>query len=174
MTQTTKTGLYLLPAALALGLTGDVLLRETPWGLNVLLWTCALIGVFGLLSRSARHQFSGEGIWLAAPALVLAGCLAWRDSPTLRTLDIIGLVGCLGIGAARTTAGQVHLSGLLEYLAETLRSVFLSVFGGFPLLFKEIAWDTVPRGGWLPRTLSALRGLLLVLPLLLLFGALLS
>ena len=174
MTQTTRLGLLLLPAAFVIGLLGDGLLRATPWGLNVLLWVGLLLGLLYGLARHLRWTFDGEGQWLAVPALILAGGFAWRDSPTLRAVDFCGLLCCLGVGAARTQAGQVRLAGLWEYFGEIVRSVFQSMFGVFPLLFRDIGWETVPRGGWLPRALAVGRGLLLVLPLLLLFGALLT
>ena len=174
MTHTTRLGLLLLPAALLLGLFGDALLRATPWGLNVLLWVGLLLGLCYGLARHLNWTLAGEGKWLAVPALLFAAGFAWRDSSTLRALDLCGLLCCLGVGAARTQAGQIRLSGLWEYFGEIVRSVFQSVFGVFPLLGRDIGWETVPRGGWLPRALAAGRGLLLVLPLLLLFGALLT
>ena len=174
MTQTTRLGLPLLPAALLLGLLGDGLLRATPWGINILLWVSVLLGGGYWLARRLNSTLHGEGKWLAVPALVFAGGFAWRDSGTLRAVDFCGLLCCLGVGAARSQAGQIRLAGLWDYLGEIARSVFQSVFGIFPLLLKDIGWETVPRGGWLPRVLAAGRGLLLVLPLLLLFGALLT
>lgn len=174
MTHTTRLGLLLLPAALLAGLCGDALLRATPWGVNVLLWVGLLLGLCYVLARHLNCSLQGEGKWLLVPALVFAAGFAWRDSPTLRALDGCGLLCCLGVGAARTQAGQIRLSGLWEYAGEIVRSVFLSVVGVFPLLGRDIGWDTVPRGGWLPRVLAAGRGLILVLPLLLLFGALLT
>lgn len=174
MTHTTRLGLSLLPAALIAGFTGDALLRATPWGLNVLLWVGLLIGVFCWLARYLNSALLGEGKWLAVPALIFAGCFAWRDAPTLRAVDFCGLLCCLGVGAARSQAGQVRLAGLWEYAGEIVCTVFQSAGGVFPLLFRDISWETVPRGGWLPRVLAVGRGLLLVLPLLLLFGALLT
>ena len=174
MTHTTRLGLRLLPAALGIGIAGDMLLRATPWGLNVLLWVGLLLGLFWLLARRSEFPLLGEGIWLAVPALVFAACLAWRDSGTLRALDLWGLAGCLGVGAARTQAGQIRLAGLWEYAGEIAGSLLQTVFGVFPLLRRDIHWDAVPRGGWLPRVIAVGRGLILVLPLLLLFGALLS
>lgn len=174
MTHTTRLGLMLLPAALGLGLFGDALLRATPWGLNVLLWVALLLGLCYGLARHLNCTLLGEGRWLAVPALVFAAGFAWRDSATLRALDGCGLLCCLGVGAARTQTGQIRLSGFWEYLREITRSVFGAVFGVFPLLRRDIGWETVPRGGWLPGALAAGRGLLLVLPLLLLFGALLT
>ena len=174
MTQTTRLGLTLLPAALGLGLLGNALLRATPWGINILLWVGVLLGAIYWLARRLNITLHGEGKWLAVPALIFAGGFAWRDSGTLRAVDFCGLLCCLGVGAARTQAGQIRLAGLWDYFGEIARSVFLSLFGVFPLLFKDIGWETVPSRGWLPRVLAAGRGLLLVLPLLLLFGALLT
>ena len=171
MTQTMRLGL--LPAALGLGVAGDALLRATPWGVNVLLWTALGLGVLWELARRSALPLAGEGMWLAAPALCFAGGLAWRDSATLRALDILGLACCLGIGAARTRAGQIRLAGFWEYAGEIARSGLQTLFGSVPLL-RETDWNAVPRGGWLPRALAVGRGLALVLPLLLLFGALLS
>ncbi len=157
-----------------MGIAGDMLLRATPWGLNVLLWVGLLLGVLWLLAQRSEFQPAGEGVWLVLPALVFAACLAWRDSGTLQALDLWGLAGCLGVGAARTRAGQIRLAGLWEYVGEIAGSLLQTVLGVFPLLKRDIHWDAVPRGGWLPRVIAVGRGLILVLPLLLLFGALLS
>ena len=68
----------------------------------------------------------------------------------------------------------MRLAGFLEYASEAARTLFQMLFGVFPLLIRDIGWETVPRGGWLPRVLAVGRGVILVLPLLLLFGALLT
>ena len=173
MTTTTRLGLGLLPAALALGLLGDILLRATPWGVNVFLWVLAgLAGLF-VLARRLGVAALGEGMWLAIPALLLAAGLAWRDSATLRTLDIGGLLVCLALGAARTRVGQVRLAGVLDFLVAIFHVGIQAGFGVFPLVFRDVEWATIPRTGWLPRTLAVVRGLVLVIPLLLLFGGLL-
>ena len=172
MNATTRTGLALLPVALGIGLLGDQLLRATP-GLNVFLWVMAGLAALGLLAARLGMAALGEGAWLALPALGLAAGLAWRDSSTLKGLDIFGLLACLAIGAARTRAGQVRLAGVLDYLVDILYAGFQAAFGVFPLLFRDIEWKDVPRTGWLPRIIAVGRGLILVLPLLLLFGALL-
>lgn len=173
MTVTTRLGLGLLPTALAIGLLGDGLLRATPWGVNLLLWVLAgMVGLF-LLARRAGIAALGEGMWLAIPALLLAAGLAWRDSATLRALDIGGLLACLALGAARTRTGQVRLAGILDYLLDIFHTGIQAAFGVFPLVFRDVEWATIPRTGWLPRMLAVVRGLVLVVPLLLLFGGLL-
>ena len=173
MTTTTRLGLALLPTALGIGLLGDWLLRATPWGVNVLLWVLAGLTALYLLARRLGVAALGEGMWLALPALGLAAGLAWRDSATLRALDIGGLLTCLGLGAARTRTGRVRLAGILDYLVDVLHAGVQAAFGVFPLVFRDVEWGTIPRTGWLPRLLAVVRGLVLVLPLLLLFGGLL-
>jgi hypothetical protein len=173
MTSTTRIGLALLPAALGLGVLGDWLLRATPWGLNVFLWLLAGLALLGALARRQQIAVLGEGIWLGIPALMLALGLAWRDSATLRTLDVCGLLICLAVGAARTREGQVRLMGVFDYVADFFRTAFRTAFGVFPLILQDVEWSAVPRMGWLPRVIAVGRGLLLVLPLLLLFGGLL-
>ena len=52
MNERTKSGLEILQVAAVLGMLGDVLLRGTPWGLNVLLFNLAFAaGMLMLLRR---------------------------------------------------------------------------------------------------------------------------
>jgi len=173
MTVTTRVGLGLLPTALGIGLLGDWLLRATPWGVNVFLWALTGLAALFVLARRLQIAALGEGMWLMLPALLLAAGLAWRDSATLRALDIGGLLACLALGAARTRAGQVRLAGVLDYLVDCFHVALQAAFGVFPLVFRDMEWGTIPRTGWLPRLLAVVRGLVLTLPLLLLFGGLL-
>ena len=138
MTVSTRLGLALLPAALALGILGDWLLRCTPWGVSVLLWVLAgLVGLF-VLARRLGIVALGEGMWLAVPALLLSAGLAWRDSATLRALDLCGLLVCLALGAARTRSGRVRLAGILDYVVDGLHIAFQAAFGVFTLVFRDV------------------------------------
>ena len=173
MTLTTRLGLALLPTALGIGVLGDWLLRTTPWGLNVFLWLAAGMFVLWLIARREQISALGEGVWLCVPALMLALGLAWRDSTTLKTLDICGLLVCLAVGAARSREGQVRLAGFFDYVADLFRTALQAALGVFLILLKDVEWSAIPRTGWLPRVIAVGRGLLLVVPLLLLFGGLL-
>ena len=57
MNEKTKTGLEILEAAALLGILGDVLLRETPFGLNVLLFVAALVAALVMLTLRRRSEF---------------------------------------------------------------------------------------------------------------------
>lgn len=52
---TTRLGLTLLAAAAALGILGDALLRETPLGLNALLWAAAFAAALLVVARVNRE-----------------------------------------------------------------------------------------------------------------------
>ena len=64
MTDKTKLGLRVLSFALVLGVMGDLLLRQVPWGLNALLWTAAL----GAFIVALNHTFK------LAPFLAVRAC----------------------------------------------------------------------------------------------------
>ncbi|HEX8920669.1 MAG TPA: hypothetical protein VF766_04290, partial [Pyrinomonadaceae bacterium] len=69
----TKQGLKVFEVALLLGVLGDGLLRATPWGLNVLLWTGAItIAMAVLLSRWRRRALAGGGHFLLLSAILFA------------------------------------------------------------------------------------------------------
>lgn len=89
MSDKTRMGLSVLGAALVLGLLGDGLLRSTPWGLNVPLWTGLLALASLAVARLRRVRLGGEGRWLLVPAILFAAALAWRDSPTLVFLNTL-------------------------------------------------------------------------------------
>ena len=72
MDDRTKLGLGLLAAALTLGLLGDLLLRATPWGINVLLWVAILATVAVALWRWGRLEAAGSGRWLVPVAVCFA------------------------------------------------------------------------------------------------------
>ncbi|HSK74413.1 MAG TPA: hypothetical protein VK892_22120, partial [Pyrinomonadaceae bacterium] len=57
MNERTRTGLEILQSAVLLGILGDVLLRATPWGLNVLLFVGALVAAMTMLILRRKREF---------------------------------------------------------------------------------------------------------------------
>ena len=72
MSERTKLGLGVLGTAAVLGLLGDLLLRATPWGLNVFLWVLALVAVVWGVASWRGVGLHGEGRWLAVPLLLFS------------------------------------------------------------------------------------------------------
>jgi Domain of unknown function (DUF4173) len=173
MKERTKLGLRVLEAALLMGLLGDALLRATPWGVNVLLWVAALMAaVIALLARWRRGVLAAEGRWLLLPVIFFAAGLAWRDSTTLRSLDVLALLIALSLVALRSRTGRIHLAGIVEYVIGAITACVDTLFGPFVLLLDDIQWKELPRSGWSRHMASVVRGLAIALPLLLIFGGL--
>lgn len=174
MNEKTKRGLAVLEAALLLGILGDALLRATPWGLNVSLWTGALaLAVLALLARGRSHALAGEGGWLALPLIFFSASFAWRDSLTLQILDGLALLITFSLIALRARGGRIQLAGMIEYVTGGVLAVFNALFGAFPLVFSDIHWKEMPRAGWMRHAASIARGLAIAVPVVLIFGALL-
>jgi hypothetical protein len=79
----TKLGLGLIGAALALGVLGDILLRATPWGINLLLWITAFVGLAVSFANWGRVGAGGERRWLVFVAVVFAAGIVLRASPVV-------------------------------------------------------------------------------------------
>ena len=97
-------------AALVLGVTGDLLLRWIPWGVNALLWTA----LFCVVARYCSRRVSWFPILCA---LLAAGGIAWRDSESLVALDIALLLLFLPMIALEARGVRVAAAGLMEIAA---------------------------------------------------------
>lgn len=167
----TRQGLAVAGAAAALGTLGDALLRPLPWGLNLTLWSAALIAAAVALQRYAETEEATTG-WIPV-ALAVSALMAWRDSPALKGLDLAALCIVLGLAVWRTRGGAVRASGLARTSYALLEAAGEAVFGALPLVFSDVKWREIPREGWTRHALAAARGIAIALPLLLLFGSLL-
>ena len=113
----TKLGLGIAGAAATIGLLADALLRATPWGLNVLLFTLALVGLAAALA-SWRGEERGEGRFLVVPRPLFGGLFAagavFEDLVAgLFDFDLADLLGHLLLVAlfARVCAGLPAVAG---------------------------------------------------------------
>lgn len=169
----TKQAVKALEAALLLGILGDGLLRVGPWGLNVLLWTAAVIASVVVLSvRWRRRTLVEGGHWLLLTTLLFASTFAWRDSATLNSLAGICICFALALTAWRARAGRIWLASATEYVIGSLLSGINAFVVGFPLLFGEVHWNELSRPGWKRHAKAILHGLVMGIPLLVLFSAL--
>jgi hypothetical protein len=172
MSPHTRRALGVTGAALLLGVLGDALLRPTPWGLNVALWTVALVAAAATLQGWADTDDRVRG-WMPV-ALVIAALLAWRDSPTLKGMDLTALALVLGLAVHRARGGTIRLGGLATYAGGMMASFAEAAFGSGLLVARDVKWSELPRAGWSRHAIAVGRGVALALPLLVLFGVLLS
>jgi hypothetical protein len=168
----TRNGVAVAGASLALGAAGDALLRPMPWGLNLTLWTALLVCAAAGLQRWAETDDAVVG-WIPV-ALSVAALMSWRDSPTLKALDLTALCVVLGLAVHRAGGGRVRVAGLARYCAALLQAVFEATCGAGILVGRDVKWREL-RGdaGWTRHAMAVGRGAALALPLLFIFGSLL-
>lgn len=174
MNAETRSGLSVVGASLLLGILGDALLRETPWGINFVLWIAALAALAVGVAWGHRIEMRGEGRLLLPPILLFALLFVLRDSLALRTLDVGAVLCLLSLAALRSRSGKVIVAAVIEYPIGMLQTGFRAFAETFVLLFDNIRWKEIPRQGWMRHGVAIGRGLLIAIPLLVVFGALLT
>lgn len=173
MGERTRIGLAVLGAGLVLGGLGDVLLRATPWGINLPLWVGTLAVSAVGLSRLGGGRPVGEGRWMLPLAVLFAGGVALRDSPVVVALDVSMVVLALALVALRGRSGALRRAGVSEYVIGTVYAGAMTLAGMVPAAVRDVKWREVAPGDWQGRALAVARGTLIAIPLLLVFGALL-
>ena len=160
--------------ALILGVVGDLVLHPTPWGINLLLWVAALI--FGLVAVAQWNnlKLTGGGRWLIGPALIFAALFALRDSIMLNSANLVAILICLALIAYRAVQGRVRVATLTEYAKGTALAGVFSAVGALLLVFDDIKWGQIKIGGQSKNVAAIGTGTLIAVPMLLVFGALLT
>ncbi len=172
MNDRTRIGIAVLLAALALGALGMALLQPVPLGLNLVVWSFALFAAIGFLCKRLRVPLDGGGRWMALPALAFTAGIAWTSSPFLQAMDVFAAVVAIAVFAMRGKAGQAKVVGVLAFATDTLVTGLYAIAGMLFLTVSHIQWPQIPRSNTVKHMGSILRGLVIVLPLLLIFGGL--
>lgn len=173
MNERTKTGLEILEAAILLGVLGDVMLRETPWGLNVLLFIGALAAaMIMLVLRRKPELWNRQTLVLNGALIFFAACFAWRDSAELKVFDTLAVLTILAVLILPSLKIKIPLAGISHYFLGFVWSSINAGFAPFFLVFGDIEWKKMPQTGWKKHLVSVLRGLMIATPILVVFGAL--
>lgn len=174
-TQLSRQRIYELGAAsLLLGGLGDGLLRLGPWGINLLLWTVALLATATTLALRQGNAWDRRVIWVGFGTLLAAGGIVWRDAIALKFLDFL-TINVLLVFLITRAAGRPVLIGELADHAWRLARVGLQAAAGFlPLLLDRSWWPRNEAGCATGRVRPVFVGLLIASPLLIVFGALLA
>lgn len=173
MNQRTKTGLEVLQAAFIMGILGNVLLRETPWGLNAFLFVTAFVAALGaIMVRRRPELITGQNIALCAAMIFFSGMFLWRDSIELKTIDTFAIIILMGVLILSSMKVRAKIGGVLHYAIGVLWAGINSAFSPAILLSTDVKWNSIPKMGWSRHLIAAIRGLLIALPLVLVFGAL--
>jgi hypothetical protein len=163
-------------AATLLGIAGDALFRAPALGINVLLWVgAALVATWWVARGSGRS--SPRGAWLlAAPILFFAAVFAWRSAGALVAFNLLALLTAFGLLAFALSGWPARLrqASIGEMIVNAVSLAMSGAFGAPMLVWNDRALaDGTARPRW-RGSMSVARGVLIALPLLLVFGALLA
>lgn len=173
MNERSKTGLEILQIAVVLGVLGDILLRQTPWGLNALLFNVAFAAaMIMLLVRHAPEYLTKQTLALFGALIFFASMFVWRDASELRVADTLAIIAILSVLFVPRMKIAASVAGVIHYVFGFLWSSFNALFAPAALLAADIEWKKTPRNRFSTHLFAVLRGLALVTPILLIFGAL--
>lgn len=173
MNERTKTGLEILQASALMGLLGNILLRQTPWGLNAFLFVTVFVAALVMLMRRRRPEL------LTLNTLALAGAMVFfssmfliRDAIELRVFDTFAIIIIMGVIILVNFGIKSNIAGVFHYAVGTIWAGLVSMTGPFLVLGSDIDWKSMPGNKISKYVFSVLRGIAIALPLLLVFGAL--
>jgi len=173
MTTRTRTGLEILGTAAVVGVLGNVLLRETPWGLNAFLFVTAFVTALVVLTKRHRPELlTKTNIALSGAMVFFASMYLIRDAEELLVWDTFAIIILMGVMLLGNFDLRAHVSGAFHYVVGVLWAGITSVTGPFMLLGADIDWAAIPAGKATKHVFAVLRGLAIAIPLLLIFGAL--
>jgi Domain of unknown function (DUF4153) len=173
MSDKTVLALRVVAGASVMGILGDLLLRETPWGLNVFLWLAALVVTIAILLRSKPAVERRVNRWMLAPVVIFGACFAWRASVPLKLMDAFAILVALTLAWPLPGQVRAYLASLAHYFVAGVAAGVYAAFGTLALVFADIEWKEVSREDWGRPTLAVGRGVALSAAPLLVFGALL-
>src|SRR5262245_45352156 len=147
MTDKTRLGFSIMAAALAAGAAGDGLLRATPWGVNLVVWLAAMAVLAAGVLILTPVELDGGRRRLVSPLFFFAAAIAWRDSPVLKALSLIGVVITLAMILMRSQAGKLLAAGVIDYALGVLISLYHALTGAGYLIGGEIEWKEIQHDG---------------------------
>jgi|GEM_PF-5621992 len=166
-----ETNLEFLFAAIAAGITGEILFVDAGWGLGASLWVIGLSTVGLTLKGNWKATHNTFTQFLFIPLFLLAICLGWRDALFLKIATVIGLVTTLGLVIQSTQSLYLptgaHVPGLFT-------SGLRSFFGFTRYLKSDVDWSSMNSYVDRSTTRSVFRGVFIAMPFLLVFGVLLA
>ncbi len=193
-----------LPVALVLGWGADRLFYGQWPGLAVPLFVALLLGALALLARLEGAPLARRNLWIVPPLLFFALMIAVRANEFLTALNFMAVALLLALVASFALAGRLHHLGVMGYPLVTLQVLLEAALRPAPALGAVVreGWGRgrglappgragggeggvkpAGRAGWsrgrgvapsLRLALPVLRGVVVAVPVLLLFTALLA
>lgn len=157
--------------SLLLGIVADLMLRVSPWGLNVFAFVgCFALGILALAP-------SQRNIWALLIAM-FGAFFIWRDSPVLKALDLLSAITVAVVIALPHAAQRVSRTAFLQYAGAACDAA-IGMIAGLSQAMHDIAarvWSgsasPETRAHWIRSGTNGAIGLCIAFPLVFVFGVL--
>jgi len=169
----TKPPTRILLVALALGWGVDLLFYGKALGISAPLFVLLLMAALFGLGRLEGTRPVRSNLWLLAPLIFFASMVFVRANPFVTFLNVVASLALLGLIAHFYAAGYPQRLGLIGYPIVLLRTAGNALIQPAPLVSASMDLKAVRRRGS-RNLLPVIRGLLLALPVLVIFTLLLA
>src|SRR6476620_3869122 len=116
MNERTRTALEIAAAAAVVGIFGNLMLRQTPWGLNAFLFVTAFAaGWFVLTLRRRPELLTVKRIALLAAMLFFGSMFFIRDAIELRVFDTFAILILMGVLSLGPLGISARFAGVFHY-----------------------------------------------------------
>ena len=164
-----------MAAAAIIGVFGNLMLRQTPWGLNAFLFVAAFAAALFVLTKKHRPELlTLNRIALLAAMVFFGSMFVIRDSIELRVYDTFAILGIMGVLMLGTFGVNARIAGAFHYVCGFVWASLSSLFAPFVLLGSDVDWKSMPGTPLSRQIFSVVRGAAIAVPLVLIFGALFS
>ncbi len=127
-----------------------------------------------ILAYAAQPKALASTLILNGLAICFSALLAWRDSPMLNGLALFGIAASLAVASGRNFSRTAFAKRISQYFRTFLDTALHAIIGFLLLLENEIQWRKSSETGIWRHLRTALSGILIALPFLVLFAILFS
>lgn len=163
----------LLLAGLLAGLAFEALFYSKWPGISALLFSLILLAGAALALRWTATPLTRGNLWLIAALLFFSGMVAVRANGFLVALNLMASLTLLALMALYLARQNIHTLALIAHLVAPVQAALLALVRSVELLAGSGRSQSERLHGQGRRMAPVLRGLLLALPLLVIFGGLL-
>lgn len=157
--------------AFALAVWTDVLFYRAGFGINFPVWVASLVIAAALAGRRLGRPLPADRLIVLGSAVLLSSVVGWRDSDALQTLGVLGTLAMLGLGFGMAPGSAVRTVSPVSVVA-SLIATLAALFMSWWRLVASGEWQSRPDSPLQRNLRVALRSLVIVVPLLLVFGSL--
>jgi hypothetical protein len=164
---------HVLIAAFTLGWWADILFYGKDLGISAIIFVLLLLATLYLLSRQEDVRPARRNLWLMLPTLFFAGMVSLHANFFLSALNVLAVITLLGLVAYFYSAGRIEQLGIFGYPIALFLAWAHAIALAVPLVPASVDVEAVRKKS-LPVLVPLARGVLLALPVLIIFSCLLA